>query len=45
MELGMVWMPPGTDGPFIISPHDTNTLYAGLNELFKSTDRGDTYPR
>jgi photosystem II stability/assembly factor-like uncharacterized protein len=37
-------MPPGNwDGPFIISPHDTNTLYAGLNELFKSTDRGDTW--
>ncbi|HCK59642.1 MAG TPA: hypothetical protein DHW11_00340 [Gemmatimonadetes bacterium] len=43
MELGNA-MPPGNwDGPFIISPHDTNTLYAGLNELFKSTDRGDTW--
>jgi photosystem II stability/assembly factor-like uncharacterized protein len=37
-------MPPGNwDGPFIISPHDANTLYAGLNELFKSTDRGDSW--
>lgn len=37
-------MPPGNwDGPFIISPHDNNTLYAGLNELYKSTDRGDTW--
>jgi photosystem II stability/assembly factor-like uncharacterized protein len=37
-------MPPGNwDGPFIISPHDNETLYAGLNELFKSTDRGDTW--
>jgi photosystem II stability/assembly factor-like uncharacterized protein len=37
-------MPPGNwDGPFIISPHDGNTLYAGLNELFKSTDRGDSW--
>ncbi len=37
-------MPPGNwDGPFIISPHDNNTIYAGLNELFKSTDRGDTW--
>jgi hypothetical protein len=37
-------MPPGNwDGPYTISPHDTNTLYAGLNELFKSTDRGDTW--
>ncbi len=42
-ELGNA-MPPGNwDGPFIISPHDTNTLYAGLNELFKSTDRGDSW--
>lgn len=37
-------MPPGNwDGPFLISPHDNETLYAGLNELFKSTDRGDTW--
>jgi hypothetical protein len=37
-------MPPGSwDGPFIISPHDASTLYAGLNELYKSTDRGDTW--
>jgi photosystem II stability/assembly factor-like uncharacterized protein len=37
-------MPPGNwDGPFVISPHDNNTLYAGLNELYKSTDRGDTW--
>ncbi len=37
-------MPPGNwDGPFIISPHDNNTLYAGLNELYKSTDRGDSW--
>ncbi len=37
-------MPPGNwEGPFIISPHDANTLYAGLDELFKSTDRGETW--
>lgn len=43
MELGNA-MPPGNwDGPFIISPHESNTLYAGLNELFKSTNRGDTW--
>lgn len=37
-------MPPGNwDGPFIISPHDPHTLYAGLNELFVSRDRGDTW--
>ncbi len=37
-------MPPGNwDGPYIISPHDPNTLYAGLNEIFKSMDRGDSW--
>jgi len=37
-------MPPGNwEGPFIISDHDPNTLYAGLNELFKSTDRGESW--
>lgn len=37
-------MPPGNwDGPFIISPHDPNTLYAGLDELFVSRDRGDSW--
>lgn len=37
-------MPPGNwDGPFIISPHDANTLYAGLNELFVSRNQGDTW--
>ncbi|MGD8321830.1 MAG: glycosyl hydrolase, partial [Gemmatimonadota bacterium] len=37
-------MPPGNwDGPFIISPHDPNTLYAGLDQLFRSTDRGDSW--
>jgi hypothetical protein len=37
-------MPPGNwDGPFILSPHDPNTLYAGLDELFVSHDRGDTW--
>ncbi len=37
-------MPPGNwDGPFMISPHDNNTLYAGLDQLFKSVDRGETW--
>ncbi|MDA0327946.1 MAG: hypothetical protein O2958_02875 [Gemmatimonadetes bacterium] len=42
-RLGNAMAPGNWDGPFIISPHDTNTLYAGLNELFKSTDRGDSW--
>ena len=27
--------------PFLISPHDPRTLYAGGNQVLKSTDRGD----
>lgn len=42
-QLGNAMAPGNWDGPFMISPHDTETLYAGLNELFKSTDRGDTW--
>lgn len=37
-------MPPGNwDGPFILSPHDPNTIYAGLDELFVSNDRGNNW--
>ncbi len=42
-RLGNAMSPGNWDGPFIISPHDNETLYAGLNELFKSTDRGDNW--
>jgi photosystem II stability/assembly factor-like uncharacterized protein len=42
-RLGNAMAPGNWDGPFIISPHDASTLYAGLNELFKSTDRGDSW--
>ncbi|MCH7715711.1 MAG: hypothetical protein IH876_06255 [Gemmatimonadetes bacterium] len=42
-ELGNAMAPGNWDGPFIISPHNTNTLYAGLEQLWKSTDRGDTW--
>ncbi len=41
--LGNAMPPANWDGPYIISPHDNETLYAGLNEIFKSTDRGDTW--
>ena len=30
---------------FIISPHDPNTIYHGMQHVFKSTDRGDTWER
>lgn len=31
--------------PFIISPHNPNTIYHGMQYLFKSTDRGDTWKK
>ena len=42
-RLGNAMTPGNWEGPFIISPHDANTLYAGLDQLFKSTDRGDRW--
>ncbi|MCH7564628.1 MAG: hypothetical protein IH968_12485 [Gemmatimonadetes bacterium] len=42
-RLGNAMAPGNWDGPFILSPHDNNTLYAGLDRLYKSTDRGDTW--
>jgi len=30
---------------FTLSPHDSNTIYHGLQYLFKSTDRGDNWER
>ncbi|GMV07689.1 MAG: hypothetical protein AMXMBFR53_39640 [Gemmatimonadota bacterium] len=42
-RLGNAMAPGNWDGPFVISPHDANTLYAGLEKLWKSTDRGDTW--
>jgi hypothetical protein len=35
--------PANWDAPFIISPFDNRTLYAGTNRLWKSTDQGDTW--
>ncbi|MCZ6918671.1 MAG: glycosyl hydrolase [Gemmatimonadetes bacterium] len=42
-ELGNAMAPANWDGPFIISPHDTRTLYAGTNILWRSRDQGDTW--
>lgn len=42
-ELLNAMAPANWDGPFIISAHDNNTIYAGTNKLWKSTDRGDTW--
>jgi photosystem II stability/assembly factor-like uncharacterized protein len=29
--------------PFILSPHDPNVVYHGMNRLFRSMDRGETW--
>lgn len=31
--------------PFILSPHNTNILYHGMQYVFRSLDRGDTWER
>ena len=41
MRLGNAMAPANWDGPYILSPHDPSTIYAGTNILWKSTDRGD----
>ena len=35
--------PANWDGPFYISAHDANTIYAGTNILWKSSDNGNTW--
>ncbi len=42
-RLGNAMAPANWDGPFIVSPHDASTLYAGTNELWRSRDRGDSW--
>ncbi len=42
-RLGNAMAPANWDGPFIISPHDASTLYAGTNIMWKTTDRGDSW--
>ena len=44
-RLGNAMAPANWDGPFIISPHDASTLYAGTNILWKTDDRGDSWQR
>ena len=31
--------------PIIVSPHDANTLYAGFQYVYRSTNRGDTWEK
>lgn len=42
-RLGNAMAPANWDGPFLLSPHDSHTLYAGTNILWKSTDQGRSW--
>ncbi len=42
-ELGNAMAPANWDGPFFISHHNANKIYAGTNKLWKSTDGGDRW--
>ncbi|MBX3131892.1 MAG: hypothetical protein KF689_00725 [Gemmatimonadaceae bacterium] len=42
-RLGNAMAPANWDAPILLSSHDTRTLYAGTNILWKSSDRGDTW--
>ena len=39
-DLRAQWM-----APIIVSPHDSNTIYAGYQFVFKSTNRGDVWQK
>ena len=41
--LGNAMHPANWDAPIVISPHDTNTLYVGMQHLFTSKDGGVTW--
>jgi photosystem II stability/assembly factor-like uncharacterized protein len=42
-RLGNAMEPANWDGPFTLSPHDPNTIYAGTRRLWRSRDRGQTW--
>lgn len=42
-RLGNAMAPANWDGPFVLSPHDPQTIYAGTNILWKSTNRGERW--
>jgi len=42
-RVGKYTAPANWDAPFIISPHDHRTVYAGMRTLWKSSDRGDSW--
>lgn len=41
--LGNAMHPANWDSPIVVSPHDTNTLYVGMQHLFTSKDGGLTW--
>jgi photosystem II stability/assembly factor-like uncharacterized protein len=42
-EMGNAMHPANWDAPLVISPHDPDTIYAGMKHLFRSRDRGVTW--
>ncbi|HET7276055.1 MAG TPA: hypothetical protein VFI91_12875, partial [Longimicrobiaceae bacterium] len=42
-ELENAMAPANWDGPYLISPHNNEVLYAGTDHLWKSTDQGVTW--
>jgi photosystem II stability/assembly factor-like uncharacterized protein len=41
--LGEELTPANWDGPFLVSPHDPGTVYAGTNQLWRTTDGGSSW--
>ena len=41
--LGNAMHPANWDSPVVLSPHDTSTLYVGMQHLFRSRDAGRTW--
>lgn len=42
-RVGKKIMPAGWNSPVVISSHDPATIYAGMREVWKSVDRGNTW--
>jgi photosystem II stability/assembly factor-like uncharacterized protein len=42
-ELANALPPANWDAPVLLSPHDPKTIYVGTNELWRSSDRGQTW--
>jgi photosystem II stability/assembly factor-like uncharacterized protein len=42
-RLGNAMHPANWDSPIVVSVHDTNTIYAGMQHLFRSRDGGQSW--